>query len=108
MDRHILEAASVLGVDVGWAAQKATTGACRLDWTKTAISFECSCATLGERPRLLRTLADRGLLVVALDGPLCSDLRSIDRYRLAEQLLTQRLGRRIGKPGQSSSLLADS
>jgi hypothetical protein len=47
--------------------------------------------------------ADRELLVAALDGPLRGDLAIIGHYRSAEQLLTERLGQRIGKPGQSSS-----
>jgi len=103
MKRDIAEAGSVLGVDIGWAPEDSTTGACRLDWTAATVSFQCSCAPLDKRPQLLRDYADRRLLVAALDGPLRGDLGIIGHYRRAEQLLTQQLGRRIGKPGQSSS-----
>ena len=103
MSGDIAEAGSVLGVDIGWAQKHSTTGACRLDWSSTTVGIECSCAPLKERSQLLRDQADRRLLVAALDGPLRGDLGIIGHYRRAEQLLTQRLGQRIGKPGQSSS-----
>jgi predicted RNase H-like nuclease len=103
MGGDIAESGSVLGVDIGWAPNDRTTGACRLDWTPTTVSFEYSSASLPNRLRLLESYADRPILVAALDGPLRGDLAVIGHYRRAEQLLTQRFGRRIGKPGQASS-----
>lgn len=94
---------SVLGVDVGWASKKRTNAACRLDWDLTTVSFNCCRASLPERPRMLRSIADRPLLVAAFDGPLRADLKVIGRYRLAELLLTRQLQARIGKPGQASA-----
>jgi hypothetical protein len=94
---------AVLGVDIGWAPKDSTTGVCRLDWTSNAVSVVSSCAPLGRRRDLLCDFADRELLVSAFDGPLRGDLAIIGHYRLAEQLLTERLGQHIGKPGQSSS-----
>jgi hypothetical protein len=103
MAPFISNTAAVLGVDIGWAPNDSTTGVCRLDWTSNAASFVCSCAPLGRRRDLLYDFADRELLVSAFDGPLRGDLAIIGHYRLAEQLLTERLGQHIGKLGQSSS-----
>ena len=100
---RVAEAGSVLGVDVGWSIDKRTNAACRLDWNSTIITIECSRASVPERTRALKSIADRPLLVAAFDGPLRTDLKAIGHYRLAERLLTQQLQVRIGKPGQSSS-----
>jgi hypothetical protein len=98
MSGLISNTGAVLGVDIGWAPKDSTTGACRLDWTSTAVNLVCSRAPLGARRDLLCDFADRELLVAALDGPLRGDLAIIGHYRSAEQLLTERLGQRIGKP----------
>jgi len=103
MGGAISNTGAVLGVDIGWAPKDSTTCVCRLDWTLTAVSFVCSCAPLGGRRDLLCDFADRKLLVAAFDGPLRGDLAIIGHYRSAEHLLTERLGQRIGKPGQSST-----
>ena len=100
---RVAEAGSVLGVDVGWARRKRTNAACRLDWNSTRITFECWRASLTDRPQMLRSIADRPLLVAAFDGPLRGDLRIIGRYRIAEKLLTRQLQAHIGKPGQSNA-----
>ena len=103
MSENVAITGSVLGVDIGWASKNRTTCACRLHWTSTIVSFECSRASLAKRAQLLRKYTDRPIMVAALDGPLRSDFNVIDHYRRAEQLLTEGVGRRIGKPGQSSS-----
>ncbi len=43
------------------------------------------------------------LEAAAFDGPLRAGLDVVGRYRLAERMLTRRLGRRIGKPGQANA-----
>ena len=43
------------------------------------------------------------LACAAFDRPLGSDLKPIGIYRIAERMLTRRLQRLIGKPGQSST-----
>ena len=94
---------SVLGVDIGWSRKRRTTGVCRLDLGLTAIKFECTRATLSERPDVLKRAAGQPLLVAAFDGPLRGDRKIIGQYRVAEQMLTRQLGQLIGKPGQSNS-----
>jgi hypothetical protein len=56
-----------------------------------------------ERTQVLGKLAAQQFVVAAFDGPLRGDLAVIGRYRRAEELLTKRFQRLIGKPGQASS-----
>lgn len=55
------------------------------------------------RNELTAAAADASILSAAFDGPLRPGLDGIGRYRSAERMLTRKLGRKIGKPGQSSS-----
>ena len=99
------ELGSVLGVDIGFSETARSSAACRLDWTSTAVSLsiERFRAIEPERSQVLRRIADRPLLAAAFDGPMRSDLEVIGHYRIAEQLLTRKLWRFIGKPGQSGA-----
>lgn len=96
---------SVLGVDIGFSVSRRSSAVCRLDWNASAIELSIARfrAQEPERSSVLGVVADRPLIAAAFDGPLRSDLEVIGRYRLAEQLLTRRLGTFIGKPGQSSA-----
>jgi len=98
---------SVLGVDVGWSLKAASSGICRLDWDEQTISWTLAHFTGHPGARadnLAAVTGDRLLLAVGLDGPLRGDLAVIDRYRLAERLLSQKaIASRISQPGSSRS-----
>ncbi len=102
------ESGAVLGLDVGFSPTRRSSAACRLAWDARGITW--SLARFRARPEerdaaLADLLGPTPLLAAALDGPLRAELDVIGRYRAAERLLTRRLGRRIGKPGQSSTPL---
>jgi hypothetical protein len=99
-------AASVLGIDVGYSVNRKSSAVCKLSWRDGALEWsikrfrhiECEW-----REAVNRAASPGPLLSVALDGPLRSGLDQIGCYRQAEAMLTRGLGRKIGKPGQSSS-----
>lgn len=97
---------SVIGIDVGCSPARQSSAICRLDWSASTISWEIERfrAIEPERERIIATVgAGRPVEVAAFDGPLRRGFDIIGRYRTAERMLTRRLGRLIGKPGQSSA-----
>lgn len=106
MSNVLPQEGSVLGVDVGFSKRRKSSAVCRLDWTETNITWSVQTFGSGDAERrntLLQTAGDRQLIAAALDGPLAPGFQQIGKYRLAEQILTRDLWRRIGKPGQSSA-----
>tara|TARA_R110002020_G_scaffold16586_7_gene58608 strand:+ start:2595 stop:3383 length:789 start_codon:yes stop_codon:yes gene_type:complete len=101
------DSGAVLGIDVGWSLRSASSGICRLDWNEQAISWTLAHFTGHPDDRAASLAAVAGehmLLAVGLDGPLRGDLAVIDRYRLAERVLSQKaLASRISQPGSSRS-----
>lgn len=97
---------SVLGVDVGCSPTRRSSAICRLDWTEDAVSWSIQRfrATEDERYQtIVGSIGESRLVAAAFDGPLRGDLEVIGVYRVAESMLTRRLARVIGKPGQSSA-----
>ena len=97
---------SVLGVDVGYSPKRKSSAVCRLSWKDGALAWSISRFRHVEsewRVALAASVADTQILCAAFDGPLRRGLDEIGRYRRAEQMLTRELGRKIGKPGQSST-----
>ena len=96
-----------LGIDVGFAADKATTGLCLLTIDQTGVSWRCENTWTDEtrRQKALRALVPAGttLAGVGIDGPLTSGLTLVRHYRSAEALLTRGPFQRRGKPGQTSA-----
>lgn len=92
------------GVDVGFSQKRASSAVCKLEWDHRNIYWNVRRYRISEREQALKCmLGSRQLLAVAFDGPLRGDLDEIGEYRTAERNLTRQLGRKIGKPGQSSS-----
>lgn len=97
---------SVIGVDVGCSSKRRSSAICRLDWSSSAVSWETERFRAVEPERehaISHVAAGRPIVAAAIDGPIRRGFDAIDRYRTAERMLTRRLGRVIGKPGQSSS-----
>ena len=97
---------SVLGVDVGYSPKRRSSAVCRLSWQDGSLAWSISRFRHIEpewREALAASVADTRLLCAAFDGPLRCGFDEIGRYRRAEQMLTRELGRKIGKPGQSST-----
>lgn len=101
------ETGSVLGIDVGWSLRARSSGICRIDWDSTSIDWTVQHfnGDPGVRQATIAAVAGpKNLLAVGLDGPLRGDLAVIDRYRLAERLLTDKsIASRISQPGSSNS-----
>lgn len=97
---------SVLGVDVGFSPQRATSAVCRLDWDKERVTWSIARFRYDERERET-VIAELGgktrLEAAAFDGPLRRGFDVIGRYRTAERMLTSRLLAKIGKPGQANA-----
>jgi predicted RNase H-like nuclease len=103
---HLPSAGAVLGVDVGYSISRKSSAVCRLDWTETHITWKIKRfgASQEEREHTLQEVAgEKWLMAAAFDSPMRRGLDLIGRYRLAEQMLTRTIGRKIGKPGQSSA-----
>lgn len=100
----MVESGLVLGVDVGWSANKKTTGACVLRWSAkdaTIRPVRLATANWDGLSEMLRP--HEAILALAVDGPVRGTLDEIGTYRDAEMMLTRGFAERIGKPGQSSS-----
>jgi hypothetical protein len=79
---------------------------CRLDWDADRITWTIKRfrAVAAERENAITSVAGNMMLkAAAFDGPLRAGFDVIGSYRTAERMLTRRLGRRIGKPGQASA-----
>lgn len=97
---------AVLGIDVGYSPKRRSSAACLLRWDCASIELEIDRFKADDEDRartITRIVGGRPLLCAAFDGPLRRGLDLIGEYRVAEQMLTRRLWKRIGKPGQSSS-----
>lgn len=97
---------AVLGIDVGWSKSRKSSAVCRLDWNRQEVTWDVArfCAVEPERTRIVLSVAGDGpLACAAFDGPLRRGFDIIGHYRTAERMLTRRLHRKIGKPGQSST-----
>jgi hypothetical protein len=102
----LASAGSVLGVDVGYSQTRRSSAVCRLDWDEQKIHWTIARFRAAEPERsatIARIAGETTLACAAFDGPLRSDLEPIGVYRIAERMLTRRLQRLIGKPGQSST-----
>ena len=102
---HVLPpGGAVLGVDVGFSPTRRSSAVCRLSWDEHGVGWAIRRfrALPEEREATILAVAGAGRLeAAAFDGPLQKGFTVIGRYRLAERMLTRRLGRRIGKPGQA-------
>ena len=97
---------SVLGIDVGFSPTRRSSALCRLDWDQHSVRWNIRRfrATHDERCATINAVVgDSPLLAAGLDGPLRAGFNVIGHYRVAERMLTRRLGSRIGKPGQASA-----
>lgn len=97
---------AVAGIDVGFSTKRKSSAICRLWWDGSSFDWEIDRyrATEEERGAAFRKIiGGHRLLAIALDGPLRSGFDLIENYRLAERMLTVRLAKTIGKPGQSNS-----
>lgn len=98
------EAGAVLGLDVGFSVVRRSSAVCRLAWDAGRVCWTVRRfrAVAAERAEAIAAVAGgKALLAAAFDGPLAPGLPVIGRYRTAERMLTRRLGRHIGKPGQA-------
>lgn len=96
----------VLGVDLGWSPKNASSAVCRLSWQDNLFDWNIERFRYKPEERrdaILRVIGGNTINVVALDGPIRGDLQTIRQYRIAEAMLTRRLQKHIGKPGQSNS-----
>jgi hypothetical protein len=83
-----------------------SSAVCRLHWNPRRITWNIRRfrALPAEQEATIAAVAGTGRLqVAAFDGPLRAGFDVIGRYRVAERMLTRRLGARIGKPGQASA-----
>ena len=84
---------------MGFSEKKRSSAVCRLDWAIRRFR-----ALPAEREYTIAAVAGSGRLeAAAFDGPLRTGFDVVGRYRLAERMLTRRLGTKIGKPGQASA-----
>ena len=96
-----------LGIDVGYSLRRPTTGLCLL--TIDSDRFQWQCRNTGtedsERRESLQELLPAGtnLHAVGIDGPLASGLKTINRYRVAEALLSRGPFQSRCKPGATNS-----
>lgn len=99
-------AGAVLGVDVGFSEMRRSSAACKLDWSEHQITWTIRRFRARPEEQAMTIAAVAGsdrLEAAAFDGPLRKDFDVIGRYRIAERMLTRRLGAKIGKPGQASA-----
>ncbi len=101
-----MDQGAVLGIDVGASTVKRSSAICRLFWDRSTIGWaieRCRALEPERSATIRRVAAGAPIAAAAFDGPLRAGLDEIGRYRCAERMLTRGLGRRIGKPGQSSA-----
>lgn len=98
---------SVVGIDVGYSDDEATTGFCQLDWTESEVTWAMrnTKRSLTDREKALAALnsRQRRIRAVAVDGPLVPNLAKCTRYRAAEAILSQGVLQKRGKPGQTNA-----
>ena len=97
---------AVLGVDVGFSPTRRSSAVCRLSWDAHGVGWAIRRfrALPEDREDAILAVTGTGRIeAAAFDGPLQTGFEIIGRYRLAERMLTRRLGRRIGKPGQANA-----
>lgn len=98
---------AVLGIDVGFSLNRATTCFCLLEWTESTVrlSFEPCKTAKEDRIRAFDKLVSKNVTIscVAIDGPLTRSLRRVPHYRSAEALLSRGVFQKRGKPGQTSA-----
>src|ERR1700733_11976169 len=105
-DDLLPESGAVLGGDVGWSKKSKTSAVCRLEFDKAGVTLHtkrCTAELSEIKQSLTALVGRRRLLAAAFDGPFRRDLDHIGIYRTCEKVLTVRLARHIGKPGQSNS-----
>ena len=82
-----------LGIDVGYAEAKMTTGLCLIILAEHTLRWVCmnTCTRESHRRIDLEDIVDDAgnLCGVGIDGPLAQGLRQVDRYRSADALLNQ-------------------
>jgi hypothetical protein len=91
---------------VGFSPIRRSSAACRLNWSAEHIGWKTERfrAVPADQESSIATVAGSGLLeAAAFDGPLRKGLDVIGSYRVADRMLTRRLGSRIGKPGQTNA-----
>ena len=96
----------VLGIDVGYSTKRRSSAACRLSWRDNRFDWHIErfrYEPSERRETITRVAGQNNIMAVALDGPVCGDLVEINKYRIAEKLLTVGLAKLIGKPGQSNA-----
>jgi hypothetical protein len=97
---------SVIGIDVGCSPTRRSSAICRIDWSETNIAWEIARFRALEPERksvIAHVAAGRPVAAAGFDGPIRRGFDIIAQYRMAERMLTRRLGPLIGKPGQSST-----
>ena len=96
-----------LGIDVGYSLSRPTTGLCLITIDKDRFHWECRNTRTADsqRQKSLRELLPAGanLIGVGIDGPLASGLQTINRYRVADALLSRGLFQSRCKPGATNS-----
>jgi hypothetical protein len=102
------EQGHVLGIDVGYASTRKTTGFCAVSWDAQVVCWSCTKTgkNCDDRAGALRQLLGdrRQVLVVAVDGPLRRDLQlDSSTCRTAEKLLSRGKFQRRGKPGPANA-----
>ena len=100
------QAGAVLGVDVGFSRTRRSSAVCSLGWSEHQVTWKIQRfrALPEEQKAAITAVAGRtSVTVAAFDGPLRKGFDVIGRYRVAERMLTRRLGATIGKPGQASA-----
>jgi hypothetical protein len=106
--RSLTPVGAVLGVDVGFSETMRTGAVCRLAWGAQRIDWAIGRfrALHVEREATIAVVAGRDRLeAAAFDGPLRAGFAVVGCYRVAERMLTRRLGAKIGKSGQASALV---
>lgn len=91
---------------MGFSERRRSSAVCRIRWDARNITWTIQRfrAVPDEQIAAIQSIAGRELLLAAaFDGPLRQNLDLINRYRVAERMLTRRFQLRIGKPGQSNA-----
>lgn len=102
-----------LGIDVGYAADRPTTGLCLITVDQANFTWVCNNTGTDRDQRLnaLRNLIPKGTILngVGIDGPLVPGigprlgLVKVNHYRAAESLLSRGYFQGLCKPGQTNS-----